>query len=149
MKIILVSILFVGSQAYSQRVVEVNHNYLLAQGIGLEKLNESVDDSDQGLIDSSNKELEVEDTMSQKANFPQVIGTVKYRYTCVLNSDTRLISAVEQPDGSLGIVYKKTIEGQSEEKTVALAKNNTDYADRVADRIKSNLENSSFVCTKK
>lgn len=75
-----------------------------------------------------------------------VVGKQKYKITCTLNDDTREIVAIEQDDGSVGVVYTKF----GETKTIALAKTDPSYADQVADKIYNNLANGQYpyACTK-
>jgi hypothetical protein len=79
-------------------------------------------------------------------DFGDVVGTQKYKITCTLNDDVREITAIQQADGSVGIVYKKF----GAIKTIAIAKNNPAYADQVADKIQNNLANGTYpyACTK-
>lgn len=84
------------------------------------------------------------DEADQKPSFPSLAGTVTLKYTCSLNDDTREISTVQDPEGPSSVVYKKA----GEEKTVAYAKNDGEYVDRVAEKIKTNLEAANFTCEK-
>jgi hypothetical protein len=75
-----------------------------------------------------------------------VVGEQKYKITCTLNDDVRVISAIAQADGSVGVVYTKF----GETKTIALAKKDPAYADQVAEKIQNNLANGQYpyACTK-
>lgn len=79
-------------------------------------------------------------------NFGDVVGEQKYKITCQLNDDIRVITAIAQADGSVGVVYTKF----GETKTIALAKNDPAYADQVAEKIQNNLANGQYpyACTK-
>lgn len=94
------------------------------------------------------KEVEEKTMEEQKqvADFGDVEGVEKYKITCVLNNDTREISAIEQADGTIGIRYTKF----GESKTIAIAKNNPDYVNQVAEKIQNNLANGQYpyACTK-
>ena len=84
----------------------------------------------------------VTDEADQKPNFPELAGTVSKKVVCKLNNDEREISIVQDPEGPSSVVYKKN----GEEKTIAYAKNDGSYVERVAEKIQTNLEASSFTC---
>ncbi len=69
-----------------------------------------------------------------------VVGDQKYKITCQLNDDIREITAIQQADGSVGVVYKRfdTV------KTIAIARRDPAYADQVVDKIYNNLANGKY-----
>ncbi len=81
---------------------------------------------------------------STQVEFGEVTGTPKYKITCTSGTDIREINVITQADNSVGVVYKKF----ESLKTMAIAKNDSAYADQVAEKIKSNLETAGFTCTK-
>lgn len=82
------------------------------------------------------------DEADQKPNFPDLAGTVSKKVVCKLNNDEREISIVQDPEGPSSVVYKKN----GEDKTIAYAKNDGSYVERVAEKIQTNLEAASFTC---
>lgn len=87
-------------------------------------------------------DAEDSDEADQKPNFPDLAGTVSKKVVCKLNDDEREISIVQDPEGPSSVVYKKN----GEEKTIAYAKNDGSYVERVAEKIQTNLEAASFTC---
>lgn len=69
-----------------------------------------------------------------------VVGDQKYKITCQLNDDIREITAIQQADGSVGVVYKRfdTV------KTIAIARRDPAYADQVVDKIYNNLAHGKY-----
>ncbi len=83
---------------------------------------------------------EIIEDKRESADLGELTGVEKYKITCVLNDDTREITAIETEDGTLGIRYTKF--GSS--KTVAIAKSNPDYVNQVAEKIYNNLANGQY-----
>ncbi len=79
-------------------------------------------------------------------DYGQVVGEQQYKITCILNDDIRVLKAIKQADGSVGVVYTRF----GETKTIALAKNDPAYADQVVNKIYNNLANGTYpyACTK-
>lgn len=90
--------------------------------------------------DSGDVEATTADDSAQ--TFEPIAGTVSSKTICSLNNDTREISIVRDPEGPSSVVYKKN----GEENTIAVAKNDPSYVDRVVEKIVTNLEAANFSC---
>ena len=85
-------------------------------------------------------------TMDSGANmdggFPDVEGTERSGATCKNGSDERLVSVIDTREGPCGVVYTK----YGNKKTVAYAKNDMSFCDKVFDNIVGNLTGGGFDC---
>ena len=110
--------------------------------------------TDAELVASSNKakamELATGTTVTGPAipsgttttSFPLMNGTSSKSTTCTAGADTRTISIVSPSHGGCAVNYSK----MGIETTVATAKADMTYCERVATKIETNLQSSSFTC---
>lgn len=90
----------------------------------------------------------VQDTMSMdkganmEGGFPDVEGTERSGATCKNGGDERMISVIDTREGPCGVVYTK----HGNKKTVAYAKFEMPFCDKVFDNIVGNLTNGGFDC---
>ena len=82
------------------------------------------------------------DSGSSDGGFPDVEGTERHGATCKSGSDERLISVIDTREGPCGVVYTKG----GNKKTVAYAKNDMGFCDKVYDNILGNLTGGGFDC---
>ena len=80
---------------------------------------------------------------SATTSFPLMNGDSKASTTCTAGADTRTIQIVNPTHGGCAVNYTKL----GVETTVATAKADMGYCDRVAAKITSNLESSSYTCS--
>ena len=85
-------------------------------------------------------------TMDTGANmdggFPDVEGTERSGATCKNGGDERMVSVIDTREGPCGVVYTK----HSNKMTVAYAKNDMSFCDKVYDNIIGNLTGGGFDC---
>ena len=74
--------------------------------------------------------------------FPDVEGTERSGATCKNGGDERLVSVIDTREGPCGVVYTKG----GNKKTVAYAKNDMTFCDKVFDNIVGNLTGGGFDC---
>lgn len=91
-------------------------------------------------MDSSSTD---ESGMSMSGDFPDVEGTERSGTTCTNGSDSRMVSVIDTPEGPCGVVYTKF----GNKKTVAYAKHEMAFCDRVFENVKGNLSGAGFSCT--
>lgn len=128
--------------------LSLNLNAVMAQDSGKTKVKAEVDaitpttEISEKVTEEETARAEATQT-NDTVEFGDITGELKFKITCVLNADTRVIQLIEQEDKSVGVVYTKF----GDTKTIALAKNLPSYADTVALKIKGNLEASNYTCT--
>lgn len=74
--------------------------------------------------------------------FPDVEGTERSGATCKNGGDERLVSVIDTREGPCGVVYTKG----GAKKTVAYAKHDMGFCDKVYQNITGNLSNGGFDC---
>lgn len=74
--------------------------------------------------------------------FPDVEGTERSGATCKNGSDERLVSVIDTREGPCGVVYTK----HGSKKTVAYAKFDMSFCDKVYENIVGNLTGAGFDC---
>jgi len=74
--------------------------------------------------------------------FPDVEGTERSGATCKNGGDERLVSVIDTREGPCGVVYTK----HGNKKTVAYAKHDMSFCDKVYDNIVGNLTGGGFDC---
>ena len=79
---------------------------------------------------------------SMGSGFPDVEGTERSGATCKNGAEERLVSVIDTREGPCGVVYTK---GGSKS-TVAYAKNDMSYCDKVFDNIVGNLTGGGWDC---
>ncbi len=79
---------------------------------------------------------------NMEGGFPDVEGTERSGATCKNGDDERMISVIDTREGPCGVVYTK----HGNKKTVAYAKNDMAFCDKVYDNIIANLTNGGFDC---
>ncbi len=97
--------------------------------------------TDAQLLASSTKMAPV--VKSATTSFPLMNGTSKSSTTCTAGADTRTIQIVNPTYGGCAVNYTKL----GVETTVANAKADMGYCEKVASRITSNLESASYNCS--
>lgn len=80
---------------------------------------------------------------SATTSFPLMNGNSKASTTCTAGADTRTIQIVNPTYGGCAVNYTK----MGVETTVANAKADMGYCDRVAAKITTNLESASYTCS--
>lgn len=75
-------------------------------------------------------------------DFPDVEGTERSGATCKSGSDERMVSVIDTSAGPCGVVYTK----HGNKKTVAYAKNDMSFCDKVYTNIIGNLTSGGFDC---
>ena len=79
---------------------------------------------------------------NMEGGFPAVEGTERSGATCNNGSDQRLVSVIDTREGPCGVVYSK----HGNKNTVAYAKNDMSFCDKVYDNIVGNLTGGGFDC---
>ena len=79
---------------------------------------------------------------NMEGGFPDVEGTERSGATCKNGDDERMISVIDTREGPCGVVYTK----HGNKRTVAYAKNDMAFCDKVYDNIIANLSNGGFDC---
>lgn len=79
---------------------------------------------------------------SMDGGFPDVEGTERSGATCKNGGDERLVSVIDTREGPCGVVYTKN----GAKKTVAYAKFDMGFCDKVYSNITGNLSNGGFDC---
>lgn len=79
---------------------------------------------------------------NMEGGFPAVEGTERSGATCKNGSDERLVSVIDTKEGPCGVVYSK----HGDKKTVAYAKHDMTFCDKVYDNIIGNLTSGGFDC---
>jgi hypothetical protein len=79
---------------------------------------------------------------NMEGGFPDVEGTERSGATCKNGSDERMVSVIDTREGPCGVVYTK----HGNKKTVAYAKFDMGFCDKVFDNIVSNLTSGGFDC---
>ncbi|MEM7647157.1 MAG: hypothetical protein AAF203_09625 [Pseudomonadota bacterium] len=79
---------------------------------------------------------------SMEGGFPDVEGTERSGATCKNGSDERLVSVIDTREGPCGVVYTK----MGDKKTVAYAKFDMGFCDKVYENIIGNLTGGGFDC---
>jgi len=79
---------------------------------------------------------------NMEGGFPDVEGTERSGATCKNGEDERMVSVIDTREGPCGVVYTK----HGNKKTVAYAKNDMAFCDKVYDNIIANLSNGGFDC---
>lgn len=79
---------------------------------------------------------------NMEGGFPDVEGTERSGATCKNGDDERMISVIDTREGPCGVVYTK----HGNKRTVAYAKNDMAFCDKVYDNIIANLTNGGFDC---
>jgi hypothetical protein len=74
--------------------------------------------------------------------FPDVEGTERSGATCKNGADERMVSVIDTKEGPCGVVYAKS----GSKKTVAYAKNDMGYCDKVFQNIVGNLTSGGMDC---
>ena len=77
-----------------------------------------------------------------EGGFPDVEGTERSGATCKMASDERMVSVIDTREGPCGVVYNKF----GNKKTVAYAKHDMGFCDKVYENIIGNLTNGGFDC---
>lgn len=87
---------------------------------------------------------ETDTTMTNTSvDFPPITGTERSSSSCSANGDTRKVAVLDIADnGGCGVVYSKF----SVDKTVAMAKHDMSFCDKVSSNIKTNLETAGYDC---
>ena len=80
--------------------------------------------------------------MNMEGGFPDVEGTERSGATCKNGSDERMVSVVDTKEGPCGVVYTK----HSKKMTVAYAKYEMPFCDKVYENIIGNLTKGGFDC---
>ena len=74
--------------------------------------------------------------------FPDVEGTERSGATCTNGGDERMVSVIDTKEGPCGVVYSK----YGKKLTVAYAKFEMPFCDKVYENILGNLKNGGFDC---
>lgn len=82
------------------------------------------------------------DNDSSGMEFPPITGTEKSSATCTLGGDTRTVKVLNITEGGCGVVYNKF----SVDKTIAIAKHDMSFCDKVSENVQSNLSAAGFNC---
>jgi hypothetical protein len=91
---------------------------------------------------SNTKSMSADTGEDMEGGFPDVEGTERSGATCKNGDDERMVSVIDTREGPCGVVYTK----HSRKKTVAYAKNDMGFCDKVYDNIVGNLTNGGFDC---
>lgn len=86
--------------------------------------------------------LAMDSGANMEGGFPDVEGTERSGATCKSGSDERLISVIDTKEGPCGVVYSKF----GTKRTVAYAKHDMPFCDKVYSNIVSNLNSAGFDC---
>lgn len=90
--------------------------------------------------DNSSSDMANEPDMN--AGFPDVEGTERSGATCKNGGNERAVSVIDTREGPCGVVYTKN----SNKKTVAYAKHDMTFCDKVFDNIVGNLTAGGYDC---
>ena len=103
-------------------------------------------DSEQTKTESNESSQDDSMTADSGANmeggFPDVEGTERSGATCKNGGDERMVSVIDTREGPCGVVYTKS----GDKKTVAYAKHDMGFCDKVYNNIVSNLTSGGFDC---
>gem|GEM_PF-3297811 len=83
------------------------------------------------------------ESMPASGDFPSITGTERMTATCTSGGASRTVTVLDIADnGGCGVVYTK----DSNPRTVAMAKNDMSYCDKVFENIKGNLSAGGMDC---
>ncbi len=91
--------------------------------------------------DSGNS-MSMDSGSNMDGGFPDVEGTERSGATCKNGGDERLVSVIDTREGPCGVVYTKG----GNKATVAYAKHDMGFCDKVFDNIVGNLSGGGFDC---
>lgn len=86
--------------------------------------------------------MDADSGTNMDGGFPDVEGTERSGATCKNGGDERLVSVIDTREGTCGVVYTK----HGNKKTVAYAKHDMSFCDKVFTNIVGNLTGGGFDC---
>ncbi len=92
--------------------------------------------------DNSQDSMAADSGSNMDGGFPDVEGTERSGATCKNGGDERLVSVIDTREGPCGVVYTKN----GSKNTVAYAKYDMSFCDKVFDNIVGNLTSGGFDC---
>lgn len=98
--------------------------------------------SDASSQDDSKESMAMDSGSNMEGGFPDVEGTERSGATCKNGGDERLVSVIDTREGPCGVVYTKN----GNKNTVAYAKYDMSFCDKVFDNIVGNLTSGGFDC---
>ncbi len=138
--LILVSILALAACSSKEKQEDTSNteNTAVEQPAEAQTAQDSSEQDDAKNEEASNEVNEPD----MNGGFPDVEGTERSGATCKNGSTERLVSVIDTREGPCGVVYTKN----SNKKTVAYAKNDMSYCDKVFDNIVGNLTAGGYDC---
>ena len=92
--------------------------------------------------ETKNDSMTMDTGANMAGGFPAVEGTERSGATCKSGSDERMVSVIDTREGPCGVVYTK----HGNKLTVAYAKYEMPFCDKVYDNIVGNLTGGGFDC---